>query len=327
MTTTTRKTLTLLFLNLEHDGGREIAPGGFPDRWLRAHQEILVPRQPDLLARAEMTYSQTRPGAAPEAMAAADRRFRAAKEILGMRGFRAPMGRGRNPTGMFVREETFTVVGQHEHPGFRTPPTNLVLELDGVPGVPIMTMVVHLSYCSAHQRRLEADELTPLADKLKLHRPGHPPRAAWIFGDMNEYPLPTGEKVPPIDWTTVADTVHRRHRAERRPDGSWVSCTYADEVLHDCGLHDPARWADRRLGQKDALAGTAGFADPHQDGSRRIDRAYMDPWTVTAVEDVEVVDMTGISDHHALQITLSRQKLVEALHRRTEPLAPWELVR
>ncbi|MFI2209633.1 hypothetical protein [Streptomyces sp. NPDC020141] len=64
-----------------------------PERWLRAHQEILAPRRPDLLARTEMTYSQTRPGAAPEKVAAADRRLRTAEGILGMRGFRAPKAR------------------------------------------------------------------------------------------------------------------------------------------------------------------------------------------------------------------------------------------
>ncbi|MFD7552237.1 endonuclease/exonuclease/phosphatase family protein [Streptomyces sp. NPDC059816] len=324
---TTPADTTLIVMNLEHDGGPEPAPGVLPERWLRAHQEILKPRQPDLLVSTEMTYSQYRPGAEPGVVAAADRRFRTAQEILGMRGFRAPMGHGRNPTGAFVRDSVFTVVGQHEHPGYRTPPTNLVLELDGVPGVPIMAMGVHLSHCSRYQRRLEADQLTTLADKLKLHRPHHPARAAWILGDLNEYPVPTGELVEPIDWTTVKDVTHRRHRAEPQSDGTWRSATYVDEVLHECGLHDPARWAARRLGQEAALAGTAGYADPDQGGLRRIDRVYMDPWTVQAVTGVEVIDMTGISDHHALQITLSRAKLVEALRRRISPLDRWELVK
>lgn len=320
--------VTLIAMNLEHDGGPEPTPGVLPERWLRAMREVLEPRNPDLLVSTEMTYSQARPGAAPEVVAAADRRFRTAQEILGMTGFRAPMGDGRNPTGAYVRDSVFKVVARHEHPsGFRTPPTNLVLELDGCPGVPIMTMGVHLSHCSLRGRRMEADRLTTLADKLKIHRPGHPARAAWILGDFNEYPVPQGELVEPIDWTAVADVTHRRHRAELLPDGSWRSATYADELLHDCGLHDPARWAARRLGQQEALAGTAGVADPDQGGIRRIDRAYMDPWTIQAVTGVEVIDMTGLSDHHALRITLDRAKLIKALRRQISPLDRWELVK
>ncbi|MFG2210468.1 hypothetical protein [Streptomyces sp. NPDC048638] len=57
----------------------------------------------------------------------------------------------------------------------------------------------------------------------------------------------------------------------------------------------------------------------------RIDRGYMDAWTVRAVHEVNVINMTGLSDHHALDVVLSRRALIEALRRAIPPLAPWAL--
>ncbi|MGW6454698.1 endonuclease/exonuclease/phosphatase family protein [Streptomyces sp. NPDC055078] len=320
----------LMFFNLEHDGGPESDPGVLPERWRRAHEEIITPRRPDFLGRAELTYSQTRPGATRREKDAADRRFRAAQKLLGMRGFRAPLGEGRNPTGSFVNETVFTVRTHYAHlgRGWRTPPTNIVLTLPEIPSVPIMTLVVHSAYNSPGTRRIEADEMSVFADRLKIHYPGAPAQAAWIFGDFNEYPVPAGEQTAAIDWASpeVTDRAHRRHRALRQSDGTWRSCTYTDELMLDAGMQDPARWAAIRRQQPSALAATAGHAAPGQGGPRRIDRLYMDPWTVQAVQTVTVIDTSGISDHHAIEVTLSRRKLIEALQRKITPLAPWELV-
>ncbi|MEV8293228.1 hypothetical protein ACFVLG_01745 [Streptomyces rochei] len=74
----------------------------------------------------------------------------------------------------------------------------------------------------------------------------------------------------------MTDIVHRRHRAIKQPDGTWASCTAVDEIMLDCGMHDPARWAAHRLGQATALAATAGYAAVGQGGPRRIDRGYLD---------------------------------------------------
>lgn len=49
------------------------------------------------------------------------------------------------------------------------------------------------------RRQAEAYELTSLVDKVKAQNVGCPDRkwaACWLFGDTNEYPLPTGERVP-----------------------------------------------------------------------------------------------------------------------------------
>ena len=334
--------LRIGFLNLEHDGGPEERPGVLPGRWTQAHHEILAPRQFDWLGWAELTYSQVQPlnpDASEEEVAAhraatdaADRRFASAQQLLGMRGFRAPTGQGRNPTGMFVRESTFEVVSRHSQlKVWRTPPTNVILRLRGedAPATPIVTVSWHGSFCSPNNRELEGDELSSLVDKVQAKHGNNPSKrwsAFWGFGDCNEYPVPIEETVPPIDWDDpgITDLVHRRHRARKQPDGSWKSCTYVDELMLDCGMWDPARYAAQQLGQIQALDATAGHAAVGQGGGRRIDRGYVDPYTVQAVLEVNVIDTTDVSDHHGLEVILSRRKLTEALGRQFDPLPSWQ---
>ncbi|MFJ8752169.1 endonuclease/exonuclease/phosphatase family protein [Streptomyces sp. NPDC102441] len=331
--TATDETVRIVLMNLEHDGGPEEEPGVLPKRWRDAYEEVLEPLRPDWLGMTELTYSQTRPDATVEQKAAADRRWRAAQETLGMRGFRARMGQGRNPTGVLVRESVFSLGPdpQHHHTKvYRTPPTNVVLGLPEVPGVPIITAAFHSSFCSPHGRQAEGYELTSLVDKVKAQHVTAPERrwaACWLFGDTNEYPVPTGERVPEIDWNApeITDLVHRRHRALKQPDGSWMSCTFLDELMLDCGMHDPARFAVHHRAQPEALSATAGHAAIGQGGGSRIDRGYMDAWTIQAVVEVNVLDMTGISDHHAVEVLLSRRKLIEALRRTFDPFTPWAL--
>ncbi|MER6913859.1 hypothetical protein ABT354_19490 [Streptomyces sp. NPDC000594] len=45
MAITTPKTITLMLLNLEHDGGPEAVSWVLPERWLRTHREFLAPRR------------------------------------------------------------------------------------------------------------------------------------------------------------------------------------------------------------------------------------------------------------------------------------------
>jgi hypothetical protein len=329
----TEDTLRLGLINLEHDGGPEPEPGVFPARWRRTFEEVLAPLQFDWLGLTELTYSQTRPDAPAKDKAAAQRRWQAAQQILGMRGFRAAMGQGRNPTGMLVREPAFTLAPtpqRHLNKVFRTPPTVVTLGLREVPGARIHTAAFHASFCNPTVREAEAYELTSLVDKVKAHRTDTLPQACWLFGDTNELPLPAGETVPAIDWTSpaVTDLVHRRHRALKLPDGTWRTCTFLDEVMLDCGMHDPARYAAHRLGKTDALAPTSGLADSAagQGGPRRIDRGVMDGWTIQAVTDVRVIDMSGLSDHHLLLVDCSRHTLAQALQRDIPPLTPWELL-
>ncbi|MGP4114014.1 endonuclease/exonuclease/phosphatase family protein [Streptomyces sp. 4N509B] len=302
----------LMTINLEVDGGPDVA-GRVPERWRVAHEEILAPRRPDAIFRQEATYSDQN----------GNRRLHAAEQALGgMRGWLSPNGSGRNPTALFIRPSAFTAVQQYQHLRvWRTPPTNITAWLEGAPGRDIVMVSWHMAFNSPHGREREAEELSALADKMKQgkHFIGG--------GDCNEYPVPVGETVPPIDWTSpeITDRVHIVHRTTKGTDGSRVSCTALDETLHGCGLHDPARYAYHTLGQTRALDATAGHAAQGQGGGRRIDRLYLDPWLITAVLEVTVVDTTGVSDHHALEVVLSRAKAIEALHRRVEPLPPMAL--
>ena len=332
--------LRLGFLNLEHDGGPEEKPFMLPERWVVAHEEILKPRKFDWLGRGEMTYSQVQPlnpdaseeeaAAWEAAKEAADRRFGAAQALLGMKGYRAPTGQGRNPTGLFFRESTFEFVSRHQQlKVWRTPPTNVVLRLPEVPERDIVTVAWHNSFCSPNARQAEAEELSSLVDKVQAkygNDPGKRWSAFWGFGDCNEYPVPVGETVPPIDWNSpeITDLVHRRHRARKQPDGSWRSCDYLDELMLDCGMWDPARYAAQQLGQVQALDATAGHAADGQGGGRRIDRGYMDPWLAKAILEVNVIDTGTTSDHHLVETILSKRGAIEGMRREFAPLESWE---
>ncbi|MCX4681467.1 endonuclease/exonuclease/phosphatase family protein [Streptomyces sp. NBC_01433] len=299
----------IITLNLEKDGGEDHENGEHPHRWRAAHEELLAPRRPDVILRQEATYSHLHD----------QRRLRAAEGILGMRGFLSPNGSGRNPTALFLRPETFPQAQRLEQLRYwRTPPTIVVTQLAEVPEVDVVVTSWHAAFNSPRGREREAEELTALADKMKKG-------TAFIGGgDCNEYPLAHGETVADIDWASpdITDRVHIRHRTNAGPGGTRVSCTYLDDTLMGCGLHDPARYAAHELGMADALDSTAGHAAEGQGGGRRIDRIYVDPRTVQAVLAVRVLDTTGLSDHHAVEVVLSRRKLAEALRREFASLPP-----
>lgn len=296
--------------NLEHDGGDDNPDGTPPKRWYDA-MDFLREWEWDLLCRQEMTYSAQNDYS----------RLRDAIDLLGgedrVQGWVSPAGQGNNPTGLFIRKSTFTFMDRYKHPGvWRTQPTNIMAHLAEVPERPIVMLSWHGAFCSPNTRAEEGDEISALVDKVKHGM-------SFIgAGDTNEYPVAVGETVPPIDWMSpeITDRVHRRHRAIRQAGGTWRSCDYVDQLMLDCGMHDPARYAAHELQQdsSDPLAATAGHAATGQGGGRRIDRFYLDPWLVQAVTAVEVIDTTGISDHHAVRVTLSRRKAAEMLRTRPE---------
>ncbi|MFF6974157.1 endonuclease/exonuclease/phosphatase family protein [Streptomyces tsukubensis] len=306
------RTFTLMTANLEHDGGPD-EDGAPPPRWIEAHEAVFAPFKPDVLFRQEATYSHFH----------GRRRLHTAERVLGMRGFLSAPRSSRNATALFIRPDVLDVLEHHEHRDpWRAPPTNIVARLQGVQN-PLTLMSWHCGFPTPSGRVREAEEILAVADKTKK---------GWGFvgaGDCNEYPVPVGETVPPIDWASpdVTDRVHMMQRSIEGPDGSRVSCTSVDRLLLGAGLHDPARYAAHHLDQPRALAATAGHAPSAkgQGGPRRIDRLYLDPWLVQAVLEVFTVDMSGVSDHHAVVAVLSYSKAVEALARSFEPLAPVEL--
>ncbi|MBZ3916806.1 endonuclease/exonuclease/phosphatase family protein [Streptomyces acidiscabies] len=311
-TTYDEPVIKVVTFNLEHDGGRA-KNGRLPKRWHDAH-DFLTGLRPDILLRQELTYSRDD----------GHRRLHAAETALGMRGFLGTPGLGRNPTGLFVNTATFEIVRQYDHPAgiWRTPPTNVIVRLPEVPDRDIVLLSWHAAFNSPRGREREADEITAFADKMKTG-------CSFIGGgDANEYPLPHGETVAHIDWSSpgITDRPHRVHRSNASPDGSRISCTYLDETLLECGLHDPARYAAHTLGLPRALDHTAGHAASSQEqgGPRRIDRVYNDPRTVTAVIDVIVHDV-DFSDHRAVEVVYSRRQFIEAQRRTITPLPPYDL--
>ncbi|MFJ9893570.1 endonuclease/exonuclease/phosphatase family protein [Streptomyces sp. NPDC091280] len=304
--------VTIVSLNLERDGGENTPDGRFPKRWLDAHHEILKPLHADVILRQEATCSDLED----------ERRLKAAGELLGMPGFLSPNNIGRNPTALFVRPQTFPVFERVKYNTmfWRTPPTIVSARLADVPEAELLLMSWHNAFNSPRGREREADEVTAFVDRMER-------RGGFIGGgDCNEEPLPDGESVTPIPWATVTDHRHLVHRTNLAPDGSRVSCRYVDRTLLTCGLHDAARHAAHTLGQPDAIGPTAGHAKPDQGGPRRIDRIYVDGRIARAILSVDVVDTTGVSDHHGLRLVLSRRGLGEALRREHQPLPPIQAV-
>ncbi|MFE4667177.1 endonuclease/exonuclease/phosphatase family protein [Streptomyces sp. NPDC056716] len=302
------RTLKLITFNLEMDGGPDEG-GKPPRRWRNAH-ELLASRHPDAVFRQEMTHSR------------ADGRARlhlAEQALGGMRGFLAPAGTGQHPTAIFVRPGVFTVTREYALTDWRTPPTNVIVTLAGVPDVPIIMVSWHNTPASPRHREREADDLARL---IGVGRGG-----GWIgAGDCNEYPVPDGEEVPPVDWASpqVSDLPHVMHRTNEGPDGTRESCTYVDKKLRGCGLVDPARHAAHTLGQRSALRATAGHAPgtEGQGGPSRIDRWYLSRHLVQAVLEVNVLDTSGISDHHAVEVVLDLGRAAEALRREADSRPP-----
>lgn len=306
------RVIKVVTFNLEHDGGAPTEDGRFPRRWHDAH-DCLREIGPDILLRQEMTYSRDE----------GHRRLHAAETALGLRGFLGGEGVGRNPAALFVNTTLFDIHQHHDHilGPWRTRPVNVVVRLPEVPDRRIILLSWHLAFNSPGTREREAEEITAFADKMKQ---------GYSFiggGDANEYPVPHGEQVAAIDWssTDITDRPHMVHRSRPNTDGTRTSCTYLDETLLTCGLHDPARHAAHHLGTPDALNATAGHTTQAQGqgGERRIDRTYTDPWTITALLDVVVHDVP-FSDHKIVEAVYSHERFVEAQRRAVTPLPPYD---
>ncbi|MFD4578074.1 endonuclease/exonuclease/phosphatase family protein [Streptomyces sp. NPDC058417] len=311
--------VTVISFNLKEDGGPDTPDGGFPQRWLDAH-EFLAPHRPDIVLRQEATHSHLD----------GNWRLRAAESILGrppygaMTGILTPNGTGRHPTAMFLRRSTFP---SHEviydspaqRAQWRTPPTVVITRLAEVPEVDLQVASWHAAFNSSLGRHREADELTGFVDKVKGGK------AFLGGGDCNEEPRQGSEEFPAVDWSSpdVTDPVHMAHRTMELPDGTRVNSPYLDRTLLACGLHDVARHAHSSLGQDGAMAPTAGHAPEAagQGGPQRIDRIYADAWLIQAVIAVTVLDTNGLSDHHAVKVVFSRRRFAEGLRRQYRALA------
>jgi hypothetical protein len=173
----------------------------------------------------------------------------------------------------------------------------------------------------AYQSQLQAVPGVEIATHSSWRRKGS---AVWLQMNANSYPVPIGDPDPVITDREIADRPHAVHRMRyNSATDQYEADTYLDRTLLRAGLHDPARYAFHVLGQREALRPTAGGRNGGQGGVRRIDRFYLDAWSVQAVTRVEVVDLSQFSDHHVIRVILSVPLLRAALRRDFPPLPPY----
>jgi hypothetical protein len=125
--------------------------------------------------------------------------------------------------------------------------------------------------------------------------------------DSNSYIAPErlvpGElPLPRLD--DIADLPHRAHRSYEIAPGQRVIDSEPDRILLSAGLEDVARHAALQLGEPGlvAVAPTVDACDTS--------------WLLPAVVDVEVVDMTGLSDHHTVVVTYDLDTVIDLCHAR-----------
>ena len=110
----------------------------------------------------------------------------------------------------------------------------------------------------------------------------------------------------------IADKPHRAHRSRLLPDGTRVMDTRPDNILRTAGLEDVARYLAERKKITAPVARTVDACDTHGPDAR-IDRIYLSDTLLEAVDEVEIIDMSDLSDHHTVVLSLDRAVLMERL--------------
>jgi len=317
MTVAPPDTINLIWANFENEGK------GNPELW-RDFYALIRSLEPHLLGRAEVQ------GAAANGKAGLQAAERALtppdQPLLRPRGWLGPSAVSDNRTAIFIRPDVFEPVNEWEHAApWGIPPTNLTIRLVQYPSDPdcwreVCVAAAHHHYASPPARQLEAPELTKLADKRDTRDrtedcPNGRPREGIVFYDANSYPADrlAGDVELP-DLNAIPDKRHRVHRGIKNPDGTYSPDCHSDQTLRDAGLEDIAR----HLAVNDAAnrarylaATTRGYRD--QGGPSRIDRVHATAGILAAVEDLEVIDLSGLSDHHAVFVRISGRRLAQSL--------------
>ncbi|WP_329486670.1 endonuclease/exonuclease/phosphatase family protein [Kitasatospora sp. NBC_01246] len=273
-------TITIGSFNLDHDGfTKSPRGGGHFDKWHEAHEILSSSYSFDVLFRQEMSHSAADGG----------RLLHEAERMLGMRGFMAPSApaESHNPTGLFIREDTFRVTGVWPQEKDWWLPPCVVSTRYAETGVPLQLASVHLGYRSPARRQIEADNMTTWQ---------RPDLAVLLGGDFNSYSGSDREQQPFPDWPNLLDRAHQEHRTR---SGS-VTDTEPDRILTAVGIDDVALHAATHLGQADALAATASM-DPatrkRQGPAQRIDFQRASRVLLPALRDFRVVPLPDLSDH------------------------------
>ncbi|MGW2652156.1 endonuclease/exonuclease/phosphatase family protein [Streptomyces sp. NPDC001478] len=284
--------------NFENNGG------GNRTLWQRMH-ERLASLNLHLLLRQEVWNAQDNGNELGDA----------AEAELGMAGLIGP----GCCTALYHDPTLFTPVGEFLNTGpmWVLPPTVQSLQLEGTEpeAAPLIVGSYHLNYGSTSTRLAEAERLTQWADmwvKTDDGRRVHHP--ALLGGDNNSYPVPgaPGDPALPV-LEQIQDKPHRAHRSYIGVDGVRRMDDRPDATLRTAGLQDVARHLAETTGDTSAVAPTVDACDTHGPDAR-IDRIYASERLLPAVRKVQVVDMTGLSDHHTVVVSLDRDTLAHILN-------------
>nr|WP_203633481.1 endonuclease/exonuclease/phosphatase family protein [Streptomyces halstedii] len=238
----------------------------------------------------------------------------AAEAVLGTAGLIGP----DCCTALYHDPDLFTPAGEFPKTGpmWVLPPTVRSRQLAGtVPGAaPLIAGSYHLNYGSPTTRLSEAEWLTQwndrwvTADGRRIHYP------ALLGGDTNSYPVPgtPGDPALPV-LEEIPDEPYRAHGSYIGADGVRRMDDRPDDTLRTAGLQDVARHLATTAGNTAAVAPTVDAYDTHGPDSR-IDRIYASKELLPAVRTVEVIDMTGLSDHHTVVVRLDRDTLTDILN-------------
>ncbi|WP_020556965.1 hypothetical protein [Embleya scabrispora] len=293
-------TIDFITCNFENNGG------GDRRKWRAAH-EFLASLRPAALFRQEMWDALDNDGELAKR----------AETVLGMRGW---VGRG-SATALYADPQVFESPRGWADSGWQLEPTARSLRLRDTGGetLPIVCVSHHLTYSSCTARAIEGEHLTRFLDKDHLTGSGATVKLPAILGgDRNSYrvPIPGGPALPNLE--AIADAVHRIHRSRRGPDGVRIPDTHTDREMRAVGAEDAARHIARTHGRMAALAPTV-IDKPSQGPAAAVDGFWMSRILLPALAEVDVIDMGGLSDHHAVRARLHRGTLADILRRATAP--------
>ncbi|MEV4997043.1 endonuclease/exonuclease/phosphatase family protein [Streptomyces niveus] len=290
--------LTVLCTNFENNGGGDPAKR-------QAMNERLVSLNPHLIFRQEVWDSGDNGNTIAHE----------AEDILGLRAWLGP----QNCTALLADPNVFAPLRQWPQTGpmWVLPPTALLMRYTpaGRDSLPLALVSYHLNYGSPTTRQSEAEWLTTWNDKQWTNPDGIPVRVpALLGGDNNSYPVPGTPGDPPLpELDRIPNRPHRLHRSIVGPDGKRVMDTRPDEILRTAGLEDVARHLAQTKNDKTAVAPTVDACDTHGPDAR-IDRIYASTLLLAAVTQANVIDMTGLSDHHTLRVRLDSTTLTDLLN-------------
>ncbi|MFE9449628.1 hypothetical protein [Streptomyces sp. NPDC006739] len=288
----------------------ELNGNGDYEKWL-AMQQRLAGLRPTILCRQE-TFGYALTGRGSTA-------FCESKRITKLAGNLSP---GKHATALYYDPAVFEQIPlwDTDWPGWLLHPTAMTLRVRGARDVDVVAGCAHLSYNSPTKRKAETEDLTRLADRIESYEDerGAEKRKVPVLAigmDSNSYIAPDrlvpGE-LPLSRLDDIKDLPHRAHRSYEIAPGQRVMDSEPDRILLTAGLEDVARHAALQPGGPGlaAVAPTVDACDTHGP-AHRVDRIYTTNWLLPAVVDVQVVDMTGLSDHHAVVVTYSLDTVID----------------